>query len=95
VNKDIPCENCILVSVCRFRDYREMLRKCVLLREQLYYHGRVSKMNRKEDFTEIINVAEKYIKPVKWKSVPIRYSYDSDKFEASIRPINKVKVVLI
>ena len=32
----IPCQNCVLIAVCRHRDYHDMLNTCKLLESFLY-----------------------------------------------------------
>ena len=60
-----PCEECISLVMCKFRDYRLIINRCSTISDYLF----IDRVNGKEIKTHRIRVKifEKLLKPKLWK----------------------------
>jgi len=64
---NIPCEDCILIPVCRHKSYDHLFIDCDTLFDKLYY-TRVLDMNYREThYKELIKEVEETLKPSLWR----------------------------
>ena len=64
----IPCKDCLLIPVCRCKDYSDMTRQCDLIAVHLYEERPISPYRRKHQvFNVDIWKIELIIRPLKWK----------------------------
>ena len=63
----IPCEDCILIPVCRHKTYDFLFIDCHKLFDKLY-STRVLDMNYREThYKQLIKEVQKTLKPSRWK----------------------------
>jgi hypothetical protein len=69
----IPCEECICIPICANKQYKDLLRQCSILMEELYYCNndtksieKIDSRNRKLTFIEIIIEVFEIIQPRTW-----------------------------
>ena len=80
-NTKCPCEECILLAICRYKSYRLLVNGCSLL-SSLLYKGSPIDLLRYEDFMQIIQNVEKILEPIEWYT----YKHKTDETKISVRP---------
>jgi hypothetical protein len=66
MNQKIPCEECLLVPICRYKDYRELVRNCLLIFDLLYFDRLLDSTCRTSDFRNKVLGIEQTVKPTRW-----------------------------
>jgi hypothetical protein len=61
-----PCIDCLMIPICRHREFDELMRTCRLVLQSLYYHNVPTDGNRSRDYSKKITLMIEYIKPLKW-----------------------------
>ncbi|MHA1972861.1 MAG: hypothetical protein ACTSW1_07705 [Candidatus Hodarchaeales archaeon] len=62
----IPCEECLCVPICRFKEYRQLLKECVIIQKILYNSPIIDVSCRSEGYhSEVLKVYEA-LSPTTW-----------------------------
>jgi len=69
--ESIPCIDCLIMPVCRYKEYRLMLHECGLLVRMLYYtdtdkHPDIRQDLRRRHFSRAVVELEKLMNPSRW-----------------------------
>ena len=82
----IPCKDCILIAICRHKNFRPMLYECEPLRNILYRpwvikngvrNTQIDTRLRADDFMENVTEVESIIKPVRWQALVLHDGFAS------------------
>lgn len=61
-----PCENCLLVSICRNKTYLQLVKECSLLKVYLYKKNEITLSTRKINFHEKAKITISILKAKCW-----------------------------
>ena len=77
-----PCEECLKLAICRFRQYDETLNRCSDLKQYVL---------DKKDHRLRVKEFERVIRPVNWKLGAEQYNPDTSFIKYGYRVLIKVK----
>lgn len=62
-----PCENCICVPVCRYKQFADMIRDCTIIMRLLYFDDEDTLDGvRSSTFNPVVEDMEKILNPTEW-----------------------------
>ena len=64
-----PCIDCLMIPVCRHREFDDLMKTCRLVLLSLYYHNTPTIGNRARDYSKKITLMIEHIKPHKWYTI--------------------------
>ena len=62
---EVPCENCVLIAMCRHKKFERIVDECNLLVDNLYFDGE-QKWARSKNFTAKITKIRDVLRPKEW-----------------------------
>jgi len=60
---NIPCENCIVLAICKHKDYHKLFTSCKLLEEAIPTFNKTLDYRDNNAVWELLNI----LKPTQWK----------------------------
>lgn len=63
----IPCKSCLLVPICRNKEYTPLMDDCSLICNLLYSHKMSDVRYRKEQWEENLKELERILQPTLWE----------------------------
>ena len=63
-----PCINCLMIPICRHREFDDLMRTCKLVLHSLYYQNTPADGSRSRDYSKKITLMIEHIKPLKWEA---------------------------
>ncbi len=67
--RDVPCKDCLLIPICRNKQYIPLMRECDLLHYYLYHRGESGKLNkslRRKNFSKKVHNVKKILGTESW-----------------------------
>ena len=65
----IPCEECLLIPICRHKKYQQFVRECESIYSELYIDKIFDATCREYNFKHLILKVETLMNPTKWRVV--------------------------
>lgn len=69
IRSSIPCKDCLIIPICRHKQYTQLIYDCDLLHYYLYYkreNGRLTKRTRRKHFSKEIHNVKRILGTESW-----------------------------
>ena len=71
----IPCKECLLIPICRYKKFQSFVKECPLILDLLYLNRTFDSTCRRPSFNSSILKIEQVTKPTEWKTFFDDYGY--------------------
>ena len=63
---EVPCENCVLIAMCRYKKFERIANECKLLLDSLYFDDETKSGSRSKFFSAKITKIRDILQPEEW-----------------------------